>query len=198
MLLAALMAMAMQGPTAGAAAQGSALSGTLDTFKALCLASRAKGDAAVKSAEALGWTSPPSAMMANMPPTMKDMKNVQLRMSAPGKGSYVLITGNDADITNSGHPPSNDTCMVMGVNVGAADSTLKADVAKWMGGEPSATSGPLTIYGYTESAGARTILNYAQDKEAQQAFDKGQLYVVGLASQDPVNLIIYVVPTQAK
>jgi hypothetical protein len=197
MLLAALMAMAIDVPTSDGAA-GPALSGTLETFKTLCIASRAKGDAALKSADARGWAPPPPAMLANMPPTMKEMKNVQLRVSAAGNVTYVLITGSDVDITNSGHPPPNDTCMVMGINVGTADSNLKADVATWMGGEPSATSGPLTIYGFTENAGARTILKYTQDKEAQQAFDKGQLYVVGLASQDPVNLIIYVVPTQAK
>ena len=197
MILAALMAMAMQAPAAGAAAAGSAATGTLPTFKSLCVSGRANGDTAIKGAEALGWSTPPDAMMSNMPGALKDMKNVKVRMSPPATGVYLVITGSDADVLSTGQPAHNATCMVMGVNVGAADGTLKADTISWMGAEPSGEQGPLTVYGYTETSGSRTILKQAQDQEAKAAFTSGKLHLVLLASQGAVNMMIYVVPTQA-
>jgi hypothetical protein len=198
MLLAAFMAMAMQAPAAGGAATPAASSGTLETFKSLCVANKSDIGQAVRQAEARNWSAPPDGAMGNFPPGLSQMKNVQVRMlRTPQNTGYFLLTGNDADFLGTGHPGHNAACILVGANLGAVDDTATADMKRWMGEEGGFADGSSLVYAYTEKDGRRTYISKDQDKEAKEAFDSGKLNIVALVSQGPVKLMIYIVPTQA-
>jgi hypothetical protein len=195
MLLAAVMALAMEAPAAGAAGSRPA-PGTLEMFRSLCVANESQMGEAIRRADAMRWIAPPKEAMDGVPPMMKQMHNLQVRMFRQSDGGgYVLMTGNDVDLLNSGHPPPNASCIVMGINRGAADTAIKTDTSAWMGAQPIAAGGSMFIYAYTEKNGARTYLSDAQERETREAFDGGKLKVVALDAEPTASLLLYIVPT---
>jgi hypothetical protein len=197
MLLAALMAMSVDASAAEGAA-GPAAPGTLEMFKALCIANEGRGADAIRRADAMKWSAPPTTAMTNLPPMIQQMQNLQVRMlRQPDNSGYVLMTATGADILSSGHPAPNAACMVMGIKPGAADQGIKADTAAWMGAQPVVVGQAMSIYAYTEKNGARSYMTKDQDSEVRQAFGSGKLKIVALDVESGANLMIYIVPTQA-
>jgi hypothetical protein len=197
MLLAALMAMAMQAPAAGGAA-ATAAPGTLEIFKSLCIATEGKGDDAIRRADALNWAAPPRDKWPPIPAALSTMQNIQVRIERPaaeGGAGYALLTGNGADILKTGTAPANAMCFIMGRGVGPADRNLKADVQAWMGNQTPVPGGTTLIYAYTEKNAVRTFLT--KDDEVRAALSKGNLKVVAFESDGSTTIMMYIVPTQA-
>ncbi len=197
MLLAALMAMAVSASGTDGATP-TAASGTLEMFKALCVTSEARGEETIRRADALKWFTPPPEAMANLPPMIKLMTNLQVRMVRQADNSgFVLMTGNGVDLLSTGKPPPNATCMVMGINPGDADRAIKPQTSAWLGAQPVLGAGSMQVYAFTEANGARAFMTSADDREAREAFESGKLKIVALDVQPMESLLIYIVPTQA-
>jgi hypothetical protein len=198
MLIAALMAMAIDAPAAGGG-DSPAASGTLEMFKALCVSSEARSEETIRQADALKWFAPTPEAMANLPPMIKLMTNLQVRMVRQADNSgFVLMTGNGVDLLSTGKPPPNATCMVMGINPGDADRAIKPQTSAWLGAQPVLGAGSMQVYAFTEANGARAFMTSVEDREAREAFDSGKLKIVALDVEPTESLLIYIVPTQAK
>jgi hypothetical protein len=191
MLLAALMAMALDTPAGPGAADAVAPS-TLKVFEMLCVAAEGDFSTAITQADAMGWRQPGPRVLADLPGSLAHMKDGQLRVTpAPGGGAFLVFTGHDVAAGPNGAPGKNRVCGVVGSQVGSPDSAFRKDVAAWAGGSPMISSADRVVFAVQGSAGQRSAT------EAQKDFDAGKLRGVVALSPPGANILVYLVPTQA-
>jgi hypothetical protein len=173
--------------------------GTLEAFKALCVANNAQSAGAIQTAEKLNWYAVPQELLPVLAPDIALMKEAQTRMlSAPG-GVYILLAGKSSGMSGpAGRPIPTAVCMVIGANVDPSDAALQADVTKWIGGEPADTSPDTAIYTYyTAANGVRAVLQRGQEKEARKVLDDGKANIIMLRFNNRTRMLIQIVPIQA-
>jgi hypothetical protein len=196
MLLAALMAMAMQAQPAGGAT-GTAAPGTMAMFRKLC--GDDAGVNAIRTADAMGWKPPPSNFLDGAPEPIKQGRNIQGRLSSADieTSEFFVMTADGISALGVG-PTVDRICLIGGNKLGAVDQNLKRDIAQWLGAQqPSTTSADGDIYIFTDKSGSRKIFHEEDRGDAQAALKSGEAKTVIVGATGGVSLVLYMVPTQA-
>ena len=192
MLIAALMAMTIAGDAPGVQpANTAATPSTLEMFKTLCMSNDGDFSKAIAQADAFGWRTLGPRALADLPKSLANMEDGQIRAEPTPSGAvYLVFTGRNVATGADVRAGRNKVCGVVGVKVGAPDADFREAVGVSAGGPPMRSNGQQVVF-VVEKSSTSTA------SETQKAFDAGTLKTVVALSPPGANILVYFVPIQA-